>query len=136
MKYLIAGSVAALLLAIVSYFFFFPRGKSNALYPVSGTVTHSGKPAAGAIVEFWRKGANPLSEPTIMGLVAEDGSFTVSCGQLGKGAPPGEYGVLVKWPQPSNRRDSRKERYADPKHPLLAAVVKAETNNLPPFELK
>jgi hypothetical protein len=124
------------LLLALGYFLFLRGGKSNGLYPVSGTVTWNGAPVAGAIVEFSRQGADPLSQQVIMGLVAEDGSFTLSCGQLGKGAPPGEYDVLIKWPQTSNRPDRFKERYANPNRPRLHAVVKAEPNKLDPFELK
>jgi hypothetical protein len=113
------------------------------IYPVSGKVTYKGAPAAGATVFFQRRGVDPTNEQLIMGLVKEDGSFSLVCGALGEGAPPGEYDVLIEWKQgshqargPAQRRPDRlKGRYADPKRPLLQAVVKAETNDLPPFEL-
>jgi hypothetical protein len=78
-----------------------------------------------------------------MGIVEEDGAFTVVCGDLGKGAPPGEYDVLIHWRESSRQgkglgekaHDRLHGRYADPARPLLQAVVKAETNHLPPFEL-
>jgi hypothetical protein len=120
-------------------------GCSNAdkLYPVSGKVTYRGSPAAGAAIFFCRRGADPLNEPTIMGVAREDGTFTLVCGARGEGAPSGEYDVLIEWKQNppggrgqmSRRPDRLKGRYADPKHPRFQAVVKAETNELPAFEL-
>ncbi len=116
---------------------------SNGLYPVSGKVTYKSEPAAGATVFLQRQGGDHQNEHMIMGIVQEDGSFTLVCGPLGKGAPPGEYDVLIEWKRAANHAkglaqkvpDRLKGRYADPKHPRLHAMVKAETNNLPPFEL-
>jgi hypothetical protein len=77
-----------------------------------------------------------------MGIVQNDGSFELVCDALGKGAPPGEYHVLVEWKRTighSNRRlqppDKLQGRYADLKHPLLHATVEAKPTDLPPFEL-
>jgi hypothetical protein len=121
----------------------FASCNSRGLYPVSGKVTYKGVPAAGAVVTFHRKNVDPMNEHTIMGLVQPDGSFTLDCGHLGKGAPPGEYDVLIVWRQDSKHAsagapkgpDRLKGRYADPKRPLLHAVVKAETHSVGPFEL-
>jgi hypothetical protein len=118
-------------------------GSSTKLYPVSGKVIYKDSPAQGAVVFFHRRGADPLNEQTIMGIVQEDGSFTLVCGPHGPGAPPGEYDVLIQWKRSSNSAkgvahkapDWLKGRYFDLKHPLLHAVVKAETNDLRPFEL-
>jgi hypothetical protein len=113
------------------------------IYPVSGTVTYKGSSASGAIVFFYRQAGSPANEPAIMGIVQEDGSFELVCGSLGKGAPPGDYDVVIAWKQisandggrPQRGPDKLKGRYADPKHPLLHATVEAKTNELPPFEL-
>jgi hypothetical protein len=117
-------------------------GNPHGLAPVSGKVMYKGAPAVGAAVFFHRRGADRLGEQTIMGIVQPDGSFTLDCGALGKGAPPGEYDVLLQWRNPQQTRgkaikarDRLKGRYADPTHPLLYAVVKKGTNSLPPFEL-
>jgi hypothetical protein len=115
----------------------------NKIYPVSGTVTYQGAPAAGATVFFQRQGGDPMNEHLIMGIVQQDGSFELVCGSLGKGAPPGTYDVLIEWKQassqgkgrPQHRRDRLKGRYADPKRPLLQARVQAKANTLPPFAL-
>jgi hypothetical protein len=115
----------------------------NNNYPVSGKVMYKGFPASGATVFFHRKGGDNTNDHIIMGIVQGDGSFELVCGSLGKGAPPGQYDVLIKWKQASNdekagpqqRTDKLCGRYADPKHPLLQATVEARTNTLPPFEL-
>jgi hypothetical protein len=116
---------------------------SHNLHPVSGTVTARGKPAAGAVVFFQRQGGDPMNEHLIMGIVQDDGSFTLVCGPHGAGAPPGEYDVLIEWKHDRNQprglaakaQDRLNGRYADPKHPRLHAVVQAKSNELPPFEL-
>jgi hypothetical protein len=130
-------TAAALALACTSC------GNPHKLYPVSGKVTYKGSPAVGATVFLQRRGADPLNEQTVMGIVQEDGSFTLVCGGQGRGAPQGEYDVLVEWKRRPGRArglaqkvpDRLKGRYADPRRPLLHAVVKAGTNYLPPFEL-
>lgn len=116
---------------------------SHDLYPVSGTVTYKGTPAAGAVVFFQRQGADPMNEHLIMGIVQQDGSFSLVCGPYGAGAPPGAYDVLIEWKQNRNQpkglatkaHDRLKGRYADPKNLRLHAIVQAETNHLPPFDL-
>jgi hypothetical protein len=128
---------AALVLACVSC------GNRNNLYPVSGTVTYKGAPAAGATVFFHRQGGDAMNDNLIMGIVDEDGSFELVCGSRGNGAPPGQYDVLVEWKlvagqgkgRPQHGPDKLKGRYADRKHPLLHATVQARATNLPPFEL-
>ena len=116
---------------------------SNRLYPVSGTVTYKGKPAAGAAVFFHHQGLDRMHEHMIMGLVQEDGSFELVCGSLGTGAPAGEYDVLIEWKRVTGQRkghpqhgpDQLKGRYADRNHPRLHALIKAEPNRLPVFDL-
>ena len=113
------------------------------IYPVSGRMTYKGKPASGAVVFFHRQGGDASKEPAITGIVQEDGSFELVCGPLGKGAPAGDYDVLVEWTRvtgqgkkrPQTGPDVLKGRYADPKHPLLHATVEAKATNLPGFEL-
>jgi hypothetical protein len=137
MKNLSRYTVAAAALACASC------GESSNLHPVSGTVVYQGKPAAGAAVFFYRRGGDSLNEHTIMGIVQEDGSFTLVCGADGKGAPAGEYDVLIQWKHDLNQpkglarkgQDRLKGRYADRKRPRLQALVKAEATHLPPFEL-
>jgi hypothetical protein len=128
---------AALALACVAC------GNKNKLYPVLGRVTYQGTPATGAVVFFCRPGGDAMNEHTVMGIVGEDGSFELVCGSLGKGAPPGEYDVLIEWKvhlgqgkgRPQRGVDKLKGRYADPQHPRFRVVIKAERNQLAPFEL-
>lgn len=118
-------------------------GNQNNLYPVSGNVTYMGAPAAGAAVFFYRRGADSMNEHMIMGLVKEDGSFELVCGSLGKGAPPGDYDVLIEWKpaagqgrgRPERGPDKLEGRYADRGNPRLHATIEAKANRLPPFEL-
>jgi len=132
-KKILFGGAAGLALACVSC--------GNGLYPVSGKVTYQGAPAAGATVFLRRQGTNPMSDPMIMGIVADDGSFTLVTGSLGKGAPPGQYDVLVEWKKPAGqgrpqqRSDKLNGRFADPNHPRLHVVIKPQRNDLAPFDL-
>jgi hypothetical protein len=113
------------------------------LYPVSGKVTYKGAPAAGAAVFFHRQGGDSTPAPAIVGIVQEDGSFELMCGSLGKGAPPGEYAVLIEWKRvtiPGKTRsqvgpDKLRGRFADLRHPRLRATVDARATHLPPIEL-
>jgi hypothetical protein len=107
-------------------------------------------------------GATEGEPPSAM--VEEDGRFTVTSADRGYGAPPGKYKVIITWrtglatdaakdreaAAKKKRRggatfkpdkhemlapDRFKGRYADPAKSPLTAEVKAETNNLPPFDL-
>jgi hypothetical protein len=118
-------------------------GNKSTLQPVSGQVTYQGTPASGATVVFHRQGGDPMNEHMIMGIVQEDGSFELVCGSLGKGAPCGEYDVLIEWKpvsgqskgRPQHGPDKLKGRYADPKRPGFRVTIKAERNDLAPFIL-
>ena len=120
-------------------------GGSNGLYPVSGKVLVNGEPAAGATVTFVKKGAASPTDQTPQGVVHEDGTFTLA-GPAGDGAAPGEYAVLVEWKEGAGKKKGRspgltapdrlKKKYLSIDKPLLSATVEAESNALPPFELK
>jgi hypothetical protein len=67
-------------------------------YPVHGKVIYKGKPAAGASVHFHREGATQEEDASYpMGVVDEDGNFTLAAEGAGSGALPGKYKVLVRW---------------------------------------
>ncbi len=115
----------------------------NGLYSVSGKVTYKGQPAAGAAVFFQRQGADLMNEPMIMGLVQQDGSFSVVCGDKGAGTSrqirrSDRMETVVQSTEGSGRSNAPDKlggRYADPKNPRLHAEIKAATNDLPPFDL-
>jgi hypothetical protein len=137
MRRVVLYLTAALVLACASC------GSKNTIYPVSGKVTYNGVPAEGAAVFFHRQGGDAMNEQITMGIVQADCSFEVVCGSLGKGAPPGEYDVLIEWKRfagqsrgrPQHGPDKLKGRYADPQHARIHVTIKAEHNELAPFEL-
>ena len=133
-------------------------GNPPGLYPVYGKVLHKGEPAAGAVVYFHHEGPSALSSSAIpFGIVEDDGSFSLTCDNLGNGCPPGKYAVLVEWrngagdevvpakttgkTKPAKRSrvrtgpDRLGGRYFDISKPLLHAEVSPQSNTLPPFEL-
>jgi hypothetical protein len=134
-------------------------GNSAGLSPVDGKVLYKGEPAAGARLYFHRTDSDTSHGPVPSAVVADDGRFQVTCGDLGYGAIPGTYNVLVEWregPLRTHRADLAKKvgkeaakggkfelkaddrlhgRYLDPGHPKLHAEVKLGSTSLPPFEL-
>jgi hypothetical protein len=130
---------------------------SGGLYPVTGSLVYQGKPAAGASVHFHREGTTDQGGETFpIGIVDADGTFELETAGVGKGALPGRYKVLVRWPSdktasldstsskgsPSKHKDPKSDtdrlnyRYFQINNPLLTAEVKAENNRLEPFEIK
>jgi hypothetical protein len=133
-------------------------GNPPGLYPVYGKVLVKGEPAAGAVVYFHHEGPSAPSSPAIpFGIVEDDGSFSLTCDNLGNGCPPGKYAVLVEWrkgagdevvpakttgkTKPAKRSrirtgpDRLGGRYFDISKPLLHAEVLPQSNTLPPLEL-
>jgi hypothetical protein len=119
---------------------------SNGVYPVSGKVLYQGEPASGAMVYFHRKGEiDRLREHVPQGIVGDDGTFTLAS-PAGKGALPGEYAVLIEWKEGAGKlrgrgpgldaRDRFHGRYMNANDPQFSVEVKAEKNQLPPFELR
>ena len=92
------------------------------------------------------------------GSCEDDGGFSLSSDDLGNGALPGSYAVLVEWRDEKasgvvpvkgkgqtnlvkrsrihSGPDRLKGRYFDASKPLLQAEVKPGPNQLEPFELK
>ncbi len=133
-------------------------GNTAGFFPVSGKVLYRGEPAKGAVVYFHRQASSGApNEPVHYGFVEDDGSFALTSDDMGDGARPGSYTVLVEWRDGSGDRvvvttskgkvkqvkrsrirsgsDRFKGRYLDITKPLLHAEVKAETNRLDPFVL-
>jgi hypothetical protein len=134
-------------------------GGTDGLYPVEGKVTHRGEPAAGAVVTLVPTGGAAASGVIPRGEVSAEGWFRVESGDLGPGAAPGSYAVLIEWRQGALRthrldakgtvaRKAAREnkplliaddrlhgRYADVAHPRFRAEVKPEANTLSTFDL-
>ena len=72
-------------------------GESNGLYPVSGKVEYKGEPAAGATLYLHREGGEPSGLPVPTAVTEQDGTFVVRSGDLGPGASPGTYAILLEW---------------------------------------
>jgi hypothetical protein len=106
---------------------------SESLYPVSGKVVmDDGQPVTNARVVFVRGTINASGE------LGADGTFKLTTGGRGEGAPAGEYKVKVE-PASSAIGKGHKPpfpvRYEDEDSSELTATVKPETNDLPPFTL-
>ena len=110
------------------------------VYPVTGTVTVKGQPAAGATVVFhpredvgMTKGNKPFAR------VGDDGVFQATTYVSGDGVPAGAYSVTVVWPQDSNARgpspDRLNNRYSNPTSSNLSATITEGENKLPPWDL-
>jgi hypothetical protein len=134
-------------------------GNSAGLVPVSGKVLYKGEPASGAVVYFHREGGTDVPGlPIPSGTVEDDGTFSLSSDNLGNGAKPGKYAVLVEWRDragdgfvPVKTRgktnlvkrsrvrkgpDRLGGRYFNIGNPLLHAEVSSSWNRLEPFDLK
>src|SRR5262249_24790931 len=70
--------------------------------PVQGKVTpYQGKIPVGAVVTFNPQGEKDPNAHNPVGLVKQDGTFTVTTGKK-EGAPAGNYVVTLTWPQVKN----------------------------------
>lgn len=112
------------------------------LYPVRGTVTVKGKPAAHAVVFLHRKGRTDMAEPVPYGKAGDDGKFVVTTNKDGDGAQTGEYVLTVFYPDMTKQPDGNGQRpdllngaYEKPGQTKLAATVKPEENTIPPIDL-
>ncbi len=114
--------------------------KEVPVYPVSGKVTHKGKPAVGAQVVF--EPVNGSAEGTRPNaIVKPDGTFTLTTRARDDGAPAGEYKVLVVWrvsvgnPDDGRTQNVLPEKFNNPAQtPIRATVIEGPTE-LEAFEL-
>jgi len=126
------------------------------LHPVRGRVSVGSTPAEGALIVFHPKGDSTPQAIRPSAVVNADGSFELSSGALGKGAPVGDYDVTVIWEPKSPTAQGGKlkdlgggadgeskvsgdklgGRYAKPGASGLSAKVEAKDNELLAFELK
>jgi len=107
-------------------------------YPVEGSVLINGKPTVGVMVQF--EHADPSVEgnyrfPTAV--TGEDGSFSISSSGEKDGAVEGDYSVTLMWLSANDLSayDMLGGKYADKAKPAFQVTVKAEDNQLDPFDL-
>lgn len=110
-------------------------------YPITGQVFFEGKPAAGAKVMLFSLDdpKDPILRP--MGVVEEDGSFTLNSYRAGDGVPAGEYAVTIVWlPKgyvgPIEKANKLPARYSEPETSDLRVKLERKANVLEPFHLK
>lgn len=109
------------------------------VHPVAGTLTHQGKPMAGAIVTFYP--LNPVGkfDPAPSATADADGRYKLTTYNTADGAPVGEYKVTVYWP--GQRRglpneegelppDQLREVFANKSTTTLRATVSAGENTI------
>jgi hypothetical protein len=122
--------------------------KSQSLNKVEGKVLHKGKPLAGALVVLHPE-ASGVTQQTATALSSQDGSFSLSTGQV-EGVAPGSYTVTVTCPVPVktesgggmamggpvDTEDSLKGAYANRETSQIKVTIKDGPNQLEPFDLK
>jgi hypothetical protein len=120
-------------------------GRSDSLpsyqvYEVKGQVLLAdGKPLGGGLITFVPKGDMPVSPS---GVIGSDGSFALSTGGSGDGAPAGDYKVRVEAPQfqqaapKARKKPIFPQKYNDEDSSGLVITVRAQSNQLEPIRLK
>lgn len=113
--------------------------------PVTGTVLMKGKPAPGVRVKFHPQFDIGKVKFIPEGETGGDGTFVLSTGQPGNGAPPGEYAVTFEKPEIESAKksnyieteiDAFEGKYSDPDESAWRVVVERGDNTLEPFELE
>ncbi len=113
------------------------------VFPVTGEVFVNGLPADGAIVTFFKVGAE-LTAGQPSGTVQPDGSFQLTSYRPGDGASQGDYQITLSWratvggslSDPEYGPEKLPKKYLKPESSGLVATVSSTTNTLPAFEIK
>lgn len=109
------------------------------VYPVKGKLLINDRPAAGVTILF-------LAYPPIVGLpcgpagvTGSDGSFSLTTFTAYDGAPPGDYRVILSWPEWRNGAhlgpDRLNNAFRDFGSSTISARVEAKANELAPFRI-
>jgi hypothetical protein len=107
-------------------------------YPVRGTVTVNGKPAALVRVQFRHADQSlPGNLKVPAGMTDETGSFALSTSGDRDGAVPGDYTVTFEWLSGNDlgAYDRFGGRFAKPEPGSFKARVEPRDNDLPAFAL-
>lgn len=108
------------------------------VFPVEGTVSFEGRPAAGAFVVFHPKNASVPEPLHPSAHVDQNGQFKLTSYDAGDGAPAGDYTVTVQWRQLV--RDGQDvvlgpdvvpAQYSRPESTVLQAKVVEGPNSVP-----
>jgi 5-hydroxyisourate hydrolase-like protein (transthyretin family) len=108
------------------------------LYPVTGTVTVNGKPAALVRVQFLHADQSlPGNQKMPVGITDESGAFHLSTSGDKDGAVQGEYTVVFEWMSGNDLGafDKFGGKFADSKITKFKAKVDPKATTLPPFEI-
>lgn len=144
-----AGRLAAMIAAVLTNLAGCGGGSGAppvvTVHEVKGQVLLAdGKPLGGGRIYFVPKDGTTTSE----GVIGADGTFSLTTGNSGSGAPPGEYKVRIEPDDPSllaihkGRPGSQAKKLPFPKKYLdedsseLTAKVEPKANALEPFRLK
>ena len=109
------------------------------VFPVSGKVTFKGQPAKGAQVVLSATRPNEFDDVAPIGVVGDDGSFSVGVYEPGDGAPEGDYVVTVLWFKQVGEAagpNVRPKEYASPRTPPIKVSVKGGPTQIPPIAIK
>lgn len=110
------------------------------VYPVAGTLTVSGQPAANAMIAFHPLGKAGSQAALPVANTGRDGTYRLTTYGAGDGAPAGEYAVTIVWPDDSEPHDECEDvvlhdrfkgRFADPANSSLRVTVGRGANDVP-----
>jgi hypothetical protein len=112
------------------------------VFRVSGKLTFQGRPPVGAQVVLHAVDHAQPSDVTPLGIVQEDGSFTITAYEPGDGAPLGDYVATVQWFKVVGDKSGSGRgpnilppRYARPETSPIKVSVSEEGAQLPPIEI-
>jgi len=113
------------------------------VFPVAGEVFVKGRPADGAVVTFFKVGAD-LTSGQPSATVQPDGSFKLTSYLPEDGASEGDYQVAISWREtvggslsdPELGPEKLPKKYLNPESSGLQVSVSSTANKLPAFEIK
>jgi 5-hydroxyisourate hydrolase-like protein (transthyretin family) len=127
------------LTALVSGLFASGCGSSGPKkYPVTGTVTVNGKPAALVRVQFLHADQSlPGNLKTPVGMTDDAGVFHLSTAGDKDGAVEGEYTVMFEWMSDNDLGawDKLGGKFVKPETSRFKVQVEPKSNNLTPFDI-
>jgi hypothetical protein len=112
------------------------KGKRRPTYPVAGKAFFDGVPMPGAVVTLQSVAGGKAKGSRAVGVVAADGSFTLSTYRANDGAPAGDYEIGVVWRDPVPDGPPRTgasrlpARYTTPVTSGLRVTIRPEPNTL------